>query len=121
MVRGLMVFVVVTTFSSQVLIAARSAQDGAQQAEETTGAGCLQAGSKEGEFALVNDENDPYQSHPPANTHELALSVSYQSVPVGVRGAPTAFGAESSCETGFLWTMDASTPQTSTMRTTTRR
>jgi len=50
MVRGLMVFVVVTTFSSQVLIAARSAQDGAQQAEETTVAGCQQAGSKEGEL-----------------------------------------------------------------------
>jgi hypothetical protein len=61
MVRSLIVFAIVAMFSTHISLAARSAQDGAQQPEETTVAGCLQAGSKEGEFVLVNDEKTTYQ------------------------------------------------------------
>jgi hypothetical protein len=56
MVRSLIVFAVVAMFSAHLSIAARSAQDGAQQPEETAVAGCLQAGSNEGECVLVDDE-----------------------------------------------------------------
>jgi hypothetical protein len=61
MVRNLMAIVVVGVISAQISMAAGTAQEGAQQPEESTVAGCLQAGSNEGEFVLVNDEKATYQ------------------------------------------------------------
>ena len=61
MVRNLMAFVVVGVFSAQVSMTSGAAQEGAQQPEESTIAGCLQAGLNEGEFVLVNDEKTTYQ------------------------------------------------------------
>ena len=56
MVRNVMALVVVGVLSAQLSMTAGRAQEGAQQPEESTIAGCLQAGSNEGEFVLVNDE-----------------------------------------------------------------
>ena len=61
MVRNVMALVVVGVLSAQLSMTAGRAQEGAQQPEESTIAGCLQAGSKEGEFVLVNDEKTTYQ------------------------------------------------------------
>jgi hypothetical protein len=61
MVRNLMALVIVGVFSAQVSMNSAAAQEGAQQPEESTIAGCLQAGSNEGEFVLVNDEKTTYQ------------------------------------------------------------
>jgi hypothetical protein len=61
MVRNLMALVMVGVFSSQISMNSAVAQEGAQQPEESTIAGCLQTGSKEGEFVLVNDEKTTYQ------------------------------------------------------------
>jgi hypothetical protein len=63
MVRNLIALVVVGVFSAQVSMTSGAAQEGAQQPEESTIAGCLQAGSNEGEFVLVNDEKTTYQVH----------------------------------------------------------
>ena len=61
MVRNVMALVVVGVLSAQLSMTAGRAQEGAQQPEESTIAGCLQAGSNEGEFVLVNDEKTTYQ------------------------------------------------------------
>ena len=61
MVRNLMALVIVGVFSAQISMNSAAAQEGAQQPEESTIAGCLQAGSNEGEFVLVNDEKTTYQ------------------------------------------------------------
>jgi hypothetical protein len=63
MVRNLIALVMVGMFSAQISITAGAAQDGAQQSEESTIAGCLQAGSNDGEFVLVNDDKAIYQVH----------------------------------------------------------
>ena len=62
MVRNLMALVVVGVFSVQISMTTGTAQESAQQSEESTISGCLQAGSNEGEFVLVNDEKTTYQA-----------------------------------------------------------
>ena len=61
MVRHVMALVVVGVFSAQLSMTAGRAQEGAQLPEASTIAGCLQTGSNEGEFVLVNDEKTTYQ------------------------------------------------------------
>lgn len=61
MFRSLVELVVVVMIGAQISAVERVAQEGAQQPAETTIAGCLQAGSNEGEFVLVNDEKTRYQ------------------------------------------------------------
>ena len=61
MVRHLMALAVFGVFSSQISMNSAVAQEAAQQPEDSTIAGCLEAGSNEGEFVLVNDEKTTYQ------------------------------------------------------------
>lgn len=61
MFRNLMALVIVAACIAPVSMGAGEAQEGAQEPKETTIAGCLQAGSNEGEFVLVNDEKTTYQ------------------------------------------------------------
>lgn len=63
MVRHVMELVVSAMFAGQVALHALPAQEGAQQPEETTVVGCLQTGTSNGEFVLVNDEKTTYQVH----------------------------------------------------------
>lgn len=63
MVRHIMVLVVSVMFVSPVALNAARAQESAQQPEDTTVVGCLQAGANPGEFLLVNDEKTTYLVH----------------------------------------------------------
>ena len=77
MVRNVMALVVVGVFSAQLSMTAGSAQEGAQQPEESTIAGCLQTGPNEGEFVLVTDEKTAYQVQP-AEGVEVAPHVNHR-------------------------------------------
>ena len=55
------VLLVVGIFVGHVCLDADLRQERAQQAEETTVAGCLQAGTNSGEFVLVQDDKTTYQ------------------------------------------------------------
>lgn len=61
MFRSLVELVVVVMFGAQISAVERVTQEGPQQPADTTVAGCLQAGSNEGEFVLVIDEKTRYQ------------------------------------------------------------
>jgi hypothetical protein len=65
MARDLMALVIVGVFSAHISMNSAAAQEAAQQPEESTIAGCLQAGSNEGEFVLVNDERRRIRCRPP--------------------------------------------------------
>jgi hypothetical protein len=77
MVRHIMVLVVSAMVVGQVALRAIPAQEGAQQPEETTVVGCLQAGANTGEFVLVNDEKTTYQVHA-AEGVEIAPHVNHR-------------------------------------------
>ena len=61
MVRHIVVIVVSAIFIGHVALNAATTQESAQQTEDTTVVGCLQAGANTGEFVLVNDEKTTYQ------------------------------------------------------------
>jgi hypothetical protein len=77
MVRHIMVLAVSAMFIGQIALHATPAQEGAQQPEETTVTGCLQAGANTGEFVLVNDEKTTYQVHA-AEGVEIAPHVNHR-------------------------------------------
>ena len=63
MIRRMIVLLVLAMFIGQVELRAVPTQEAVQQPEETTVAGCLQAGANTGEFVLVHDEKTTYQVH----------------------------------------------------------
>jgi hypothetical protein len=77
MVRHIIVLVVSAMFVGQAAIYAVPAQEGAQQPEDATVVGCLQAGANTGEFVLVNDERTTYQVHA-AEGVEIAPHVNHR-------------------------------------------
>lgn len=77
MVRDIMVLVVSAMIAGQVALHPTQAQEGAQQLEETTVVGCLQAGVNSGEFVLVDDEKTTYQVHA-AEGMEIAPHVNHR-------------------------------------------
>ena len=61
MVRHMMLLIASGMLVGQIALRAEVGQESAQQPEETTVVGCLQAGANTGEFVLVNDEKVTYE------------------------------------------------------------
>jgi hypothetical protein len=59
------------------------ASTAAQQPEDSTLAGCLQPGAKEGEFVLVADDKQTYQVQPAAEGVDLAPHANHRVELVG--------------------------------------
>jgi hypothetical protein len=64
MVRHMLLLVASGMIVGQIAVRAGLEQESAQQSDETTVVGCLQAGANTGEFVLVNDEKVTYQVQP---------------------------------------------------------
>jgi hypothetical protein len=77
MVRHIVVLVVSATFVGHVALHALPGQEGAQQPEDTTVVGCLQAGANTGELVRVNDEKTTHQIHA-AEGVEIAPHVNHR-------------------------------------------
>jgi hypothetical protein len=71
------VLLAVGIFIGQLGLNADLRQDAALQAEETTVAGCLQAGANSGEFVLVQDEKTTYHVQA-AEGVEIAAHLSHR-------------------------------------------